>query len=819
MTFPITFLSAEMPLTKSYALSNNGDIVKTPYPSAYRFTSHTEQIDTLDQFAQHLKNHSVAGHCILKGQLNRELINQSRAGSTNGTDSTHWVCLDFDGLPARPIDDVLELLGLQDISYVLQWSASYKIPAKNDALRCHVFMLLDKPATPPQLREWLVHLNLSTPFLRENTTLALSGATLKWGLDVTACQNDKLLYIADPKLIGIPNPFSKGRSRVNLVKKKKAAITLIPGAGPEANRAAQQVRVAELRGLLGLPARKAGVYKAVEGANQQVLANPDEASITGIREERGFIYFNLNGGDSWGYYHPAENADVIYNFKGEDPSLTSKLLPAYYLEAKSKAKQAQKEYAAELNVGVHVAKSRDESDDTLTQFLSFQDKHGTYWCGRYHAASDTLELNKKKSEKQVRDFCAQYAVPIGDFIPEWSIVFDPQMKTRVDEATRTVNVYKPSSYLAAPLRKVTACPPTIFKVIHHALGSEVEITEHFMNWLAFLVQKRDRSGTAWVLYGTEGTGKGVLYEHVLKPLLGKTQCTMNRVEEMLKGFNGFVKNKLLCVFDEVHIGAMKEQEEILGRMRNMITEPEISIRDLYSSPEPVPNLTNFLLFSNKRDVVMINTTDRRYNIGGYQQTKLIHRHKEFGEKWEDTLHMITQELQNFAHYLRSYPLNEQAARTPLDTAGRNTLIATTVSSADQIAEFIGQKTAHMASLMDLLPANELKLSAAMKESARDFKQVLIDNMLRTMERIASPKRNAQEACGVMSREEARTIFEYCVGGMKDGPTRFTQYLRHRHLEPCKVWVEGKAVMGLKTDWTDVKHFPSYLKTLGYKEKA
>jgi hypothetical protein len=55
------------------------------------------------------------------------------------------------------------------------------------------------------------------------------------------------------------------------------------------------------------------------------MLKPDSAVITEMKAERGFVYFNLNGGDSWAYYHPESNPDYIYNFKGE---------PSYLLKNK-----------------------------------------------------------------------------------------------------------------------------------------------------------------------------------------------------------------------------------------------------------------------------------------------------------------------------------------------------------------------------------------------------------------------------------------------------------------------------------------------------
>ena len=86
-------------------------------------------------------------------------------------------------------------------------------------------------------------------------------------------------------------------------------------------------RIAELRDAMGLPTKKIK-YKVV--GTQEVMLQPDESVITETKTERGFVYFNLNGGDSWAYYHPENNPDYILNFKGEPAYLTKELLPDYW---------------------------------------------------------------------------------------------------------------------------------------------------------------------------------------------------------------------------------------------------------------------------------------------------------------------------------------------------------------------------------------------------------------------------------------------------------------------------------------------------------
>jgi hypothetical protein len=95
----------------------------------------------------------------------------------------------------------LDAIGLAGVSYVLRHSSSAGITAQ-PGLRAHVFVQLATPVAPAQLKLWLRHRNLAIPGLREQVTLAPNGMTPRWPPDVTSCQNDKLLFIADPVVGG-----------------------------------------------------------------------------------------------------------------------------------------------------------------------------------------------------------------------------------------------------------------------------------------------------------------------------------------------------------------------------------------------------------------------------------------------------------------------------------------------------------------------------------------------------------------------------------------------------------------------------------------
>ena len=488
------FLEASTALTKSYAMKN-GELVKTPYPMTWEFTSHKHVCADLRTLEALLKTHAALGHCMIKGELSRDITRESRAGLTNSQAPTSILVLDLDGLPEEletvspsgqkvtiklTLEMFLRELGLQDISYVVQWSASYGINGDN-RIRAHVFLFLDKPYAAPLLKQWLIQKNHEVPLLRGSMTLTKTGNSIHWPLDVSACQNDKLIYIAPPVLRGIKDPMGK-QPRIQYVKHKYDVLALdnVINAS-EKNKQLTHTRINELREEAGYPARKF-TYKVVGGT--EVMLKPDEAVITEMKEERGFVYFNLNGGDSWAYYHPEAQPDYIYNFKGEPTYLTKELLPGYWAQLSQQGSKVNSQ-------GV--------------MYLAFCDrKTGAYWRGTYDANTDSLDIYLAKNETQLRDFCAQYGVMIGDFVSEWDLVFDPHDNVRVDVKNRVVNRFKPSEYMKAVVHKTTKCPPTVHKVIKHALGNDPALIEHFINWLAYILQFRDRTKTAWVLHGTQG---------------------------------------------------------------------------------------------------------------------------------------------------------------------------------------------------------------------------------------------------------------------------------------------------------------------------
>jgi len=767
-----TFLKAPVALTKSYVKLPDGTIEKTSYPNVWEVTSISEQATTLAELEVHLNYHAANGNCLLKGLVQRPLIAESRKGSTDRNAATDWLCLDIDGIDTSggkvTPDTILTDIGLGDVSYILQWSGSMNIGST--ALRCHIFIMLAKAVSAPLVKQWLIQKNHAVPVLQTHQALTKTGNCLTWGLDITACQSDKLIYIAPPVLKNIKNPLGR-LPRISLVMKAKATYDLLatPINSTTQNRTLTDARVLALRDQAGLPKRKLN-YKVV-GAHE-ILVKPDGCIATEIKQDRGFVYFNLNGGDSWAYYHPEDNPDYIFNFKGEPTYLTKELLPDYW---------------ASLQGTGHRVSSKGLA------YLAFCDRlTGQYWKGTYDAANDVLDVTLAKTLVILKDWAKENGLPL-DIVPEWDLSFDPHDTVRVDFANKTINTFQLTQYMKAVAKEVKAPPPTIFKVIHNALGSDNDITEHFMNWLAYILQERDRTLTSWVLHGTTGTGKGILMHRILRPLFGFNQTTVRRMEEFKQPYNAYMKQCFLVFVDEVQTKALLDENGIMANIKNFITEPYCTIRSMYASAVECRNYTNWIFASNKPDPIQIDREDRRTNVGKYQTKKLGMTDKE--------LDKLEKELQAFHDYLLCYAVDKLAASTPLDTEDRETLISISETALDTVASAL--INGNMDFFLDQLPTGDsYKTNMLNLNKVEDYRKVIHDVLIRT---------DALTGKVNIARDELRTLFEYTVGKTPESPNKFTSLLKHHRIHVKKVWMDGRTVNGFAVDFKDIKNFGVYLK--------
>ena len=653
----VDFLQAadNTPLTKHYVRKTDGSLDETPYPHVRDFFSHREEIDSIESFAAALQAHAKRHHCVLKGQLDRELVNESRAGHTSATDGTRWVLLDLDFHDGwDSVDSFLYDLAPEwaDVSYIWQYSASAGVK-KELGLRGHIFLMLDGEVTPDALKGWLKERNLFTPKLVERMELTKTAMGIKWPLDITTCQNDKLIYIAPPLLQGLEDPADQ---RIQLVRKTKDLAPV-----PKQERGIHELQTAErdqlntLRRAAGLRNREA---KYQTDGDIVVLTNPDPVEVTGVRQARGFVYLNLNHGDSWAYFFPEDNPTILHNFKGEPAVRLRDVAPNFYTEFRRN--QLQQRFG---DIRPYVF--RDPETDTYYNVL-------------WNKEEKQIKMMRPVSSKErMRDFMEQYGHGLPEPIEDWTVVFDPTTNQTFNPDAQWVNWFRPSEYLlhAPKLTAYPEVPPIIDRILESICVNDQQIKEHFLNWLACLVQSRKKLMTGWVFHGVQGTGKGALFSEVLRPILGHDNATSWGTKEFDDGFNEKLQRTSLLWLDEFKAGSARNVDAMMSKLKHLVTEPTLAIRAMRTDTYEKSSYTNVIIASNFPDPIQLEENDRRWNVAPAQERRLTLSTKQ--------VEQLREEVWLFASYLMHRKADFDKAKTVLHNHAREEMIGASMSSTER----------------------------------------------------------------------------------------------------------------------------------------
>lgn len=738
--------SDNTPLSKSYEEIAPGQYKEETYPHVLKFDSLEYEAATLEEFHALLMAARENSLCLVKGILKNKLVNESRAGQTDSHEKTEWICLDVDyevtgHTPEEFIDSLSdELVGS---SFIFQQSVSTGIKT-HTGWRGHFFLRLESPVSPQILKNWLVGLNLRHPALSQRLELSASGSALRFPLDVTTCQNDKLIYITDPICKNFDPPEVE---RFKLYSRERETVKITDIPSPTKNQKDIQTVIAELRKSANLEKKSFNVKTHTTG--QEIVLNPDPMVISEIKEARGFVYLNINDGDSWAYYFPESNPDIVWNFKGE---------PAFYL------RDIDPELHSRYN-----QRSTGESGSDIVPLVFRWRTDDLYYNGHYDASTGhLLNLHSTNSKAKLKDFLIENGVvPDKQWtVADWEIEFNPTGESgKVDVGAQHVNVYRMPEIAAKAEARDVEIPPTIGKVLDSICVDE-PTREYFLNWLAYIFQTRKKTGTAWIFQGVEGTGKGVLFAQILAPLLGRDYCyemTMDRIDDQ---FNSYLERNIILFIDEANV--QSNNDKAINRLKNLITEDHLNIRRMRTNPINLPNYTNVILASNHDEIIPLSITDRRFNVAPRQETPLM-------LEYEDIVR-IGEELSDFASHLKGRQVDEKTIKRILDNDARMNLIELSKTSIDHLFQAI-----HKGDLEYFIQF--LKSGSSAEEDYIKY-QIVIDEWIA----------NAGEKSHV-TREQLRTCYQY-IQSARIGPAKFSRLCAKYHLHMRNIRIGEKIVKGI-----------------------
>lgn len=638
-----TFLTADRSLTKTYYKDGTSE----PYPLIREFTSFQIEYSSIEEFKEALEVIGSTGACLLKGNLSREIVNESRAGLTDASESTSLLVIDYDSdIGFTCIEDLLAEVDpdLADTDYIFQHSASSGITGKS-GLRGHVFVFLTNPVSPAILKQWLKKVNLTSEAFKKCIKLSRNAMSLCYALDITVNQNDKLIYIAPPKLIGLEDPI---KERFTLHKGSYRSYSFNSSVSAEANRTKEHTLIEALQDAAGLP-KRTPKYKI--SGDYEILTNPASCVVTESKDCGKFVRVNLNGGDSFAYWYTKDNPEVLHNFKGE---------PSVYL------RDVAPEYFEQIQIR--------ERASGLRPFVFRDTASNVFFNAEWDEQAQQLASCYRSEKKNLADFMLQRGAPAPRVVQDWTMFFDPSDRTSVDFVNKRLNLFIPTKYMGVEPEEQPLAFPKITKVIKHICVDEPTY-QHFIKWLAHIIQFRTKTQTAWIFSGTEGTGKGTLFHQILTPLFGQEQAHLITQDQADEQYNGYLQRNMILYLDEGDVESSKQADRMLAKFRSIITEPTIPIRQMRANTVQALSFTNLIIATNKSLPIKLTVGDRRYNVAPRQHKKIEITLEEYEG--------IKDELPAFAAYLKAQKIAKTDALQVLYSEARSDLLELSKTVADE----------------------------------------------------------------------------------------------------------------------------------------
>lgn len=795
-------------LQKRFLLDRDGEDVPVlrseSYPHVLRFNSIKRKVNSIEGLAEYIKAVGSMGGCLLKGQLDRELRAESRAGHTDSGGSTRWICLDVDGLAGvSTVQEFVRLLpdAFRTTSYVIQYSSSMGIVDKG--LSAHVFFLLRDAVPAMVLKRWLVYQNLTMPLIAAQLKLTRSQVAMRFPLDITTCQNDKLIYVAPASRgEGVEDTFEE--ERVQVVKKRYVSLDYRFEVSDTINVEQMMIeKMNQIREDQGMPKQDMSTKRI--GSTEVLKDVTGEIRITSRKEERGFAYLNLNGGDSWGYYHPLDACSVLYNFKGEPNLDIETVFPQYFAEraglgsasahdtrsgasdegSGEEVERTIDEDAGEPSAGAHDESpggaQRDEGPGWIT-LVGIEDHTGEYFGLRYEPSSGYFNYTSIGARTQIKDYCHQHGVPSPERLHRWSVGYDfADFSYKINEGENRINLFDPPDYIRSADRAYEGgVPGTIGSVLKHVVGDSNEAYELFLNWLACVVQYRLAIGTAWLLSGTQGTGKGLVFTHIMMPILGRDYVSRATLPTFEKEFNGFMERSLLIFVDEIRLKELKQASVALSNLKQYITDDVISLRRMRTDTYLIDNHANFVFASNHYDSMEIDPSDRRFLVAPRQEAPL-----STAIEVDGIIGRIKKELGDFTSYLFSRSADLQLARSMYHSSERERLKHLTRNASDEVADAI--RAGDFEFFVDEAPDVDKPGEAAIQ--AKLPTPISYGKFLRAVLEAENDELN-------IPRDMLRMVWWHITGAWFQTPTKFSKFVGKMGLEIKKIRVGDDMTRGL-----------------------
>jgi DNA primase catalytic core len=310
-------------------------------------------------------------------------------------------------------------------------------------------------------------------------------------------------------------------------------------------------------------------------------------------------------------------------------------------------------------------------------------EQGTAAYAYYDRVKDTVHLGVGKDILTSTLASAQQKLP--DPLSVLSATFDVHNDNRIDLEKEIFNFFVPSEYMLYAKTTEIINPRNDFHSIYKLLSNLIPNYQErklFINWLAGIMQTREKQLTAWVFKGEQGAGKGLFLTHILKKLLGRKQAIQVEDAQLKNEFNPWLQNSLLIAFNEV-ARDNSSRNMINSKLKAIITDEEIQINEKNVKAFYLTNYVNCLFFSNESVPIFIEQGDRRFNV--VMTGRNLNKQDWFENDPIGFIASMEKEIPAFAQFLMNWEYDPLKAKRVFTNAAKETMVSSAMNRFEEFA--------------------------------------------------------------------------------------------------------------------------------------
>lgn len=683
MAIKVDYIACKHPWRKSFVKLGDELEARSVKP-CYYVTSYRDVYEDLRALYNGLKRNAKEGRALLRGLLKHPLNHESRARKVNKRARTKLLVMDIDGtlLTNDPAEYVRTYVGLPSTDMIAVYTSSYGIKA---GLRCLIIIELAEEVPFKDLKTAIWGLQLRSPELADEIMLDASQQALQPVLDPSSSTPSQLFTIAPPQFAPSSlDPFRDDPDgRYLFIEGDRRTLPVSEVTQFD------EAEVADMRAKLLTQRRaEAGVHANSSPSRTSVrtdpstgiewtfVEDPTPAVVTSIKDCGDFVRLNLNGGDSEAYWHPKGSRKYLYSFKGNLMYPMQKILPEYYQSLVAAAQEEKRDKAQEAKAALEAGK-----DIVL---VALDRRTEQYLCGLLNASSTWEDIEAYTKMTSVKSWLATHALdaPFEDYPPVYNVIFEPN-EPFLDPVTRTINRYTPPQEPTELPTEATLgnIHPAFLKLVRHVLAGDEEMVETFLDWVAFLYQRRIAPHSAWLLHGTQGTGKDLTMS-IVRRILGPRYCVNLMPHMLADNFNGWIEDANLVYVNEIDSRAFKGNN-LSARLNDYITAERISIRRMRADSYEVTNRAGYVFSSNRMDAVELPPNDRRLHVPPRQETPLLA--VMTNTEIDDLVNLSDSDILELRGWMRVRRYDEQRLRRPGLTEAKKILADASQPAATRLS--------------------------------------------------------------------------------------------------------------------------------------